>query len=197
MGQRLNLEIQNQGEVLANSYYHWSAYTGSAYYLTEQVVSFMQSNWPAIGDKKLLAIKALESTGAGMGKRDLAFAYSHQKWQGIEFKECKNRNDGILSILKSTIKDTQDWAEGNVYIDIAYPPNPEITFTVFSYWESAEFYLSEMCSSLEEENEFKSNLVKTKYKDDTFHIKELKEAVDDILSGKILEFTDGVLISEI
>ena len=30
MGQRLNVEIQVNGEAIANVYYHWSAYTGCA-----------------------------------------------------------------------------------------------------------------------------------------------------------------------
>lgn len=34
MGQSLNIEIWNNGEVLANAYYHWSAYTESAAKIT-------------------------------------------------------------------------------------------------------------------------------------------------------------------
>ena len=30
MGQRLNIEIKKDSKVLANAYYHWSAYTSSA-----------------------------------------------------------------------------------------------------------------------------------------------------------------------
>ncbi len=38
MGQRLNIEVCYDGAVLANSYCHWSAYTGSALCLFKDVL---------------------------------------------------------------------------------------------------------------------------------------------------------------
>lgn len=39
MGQRLNIEIKRRkdNKVLANSYYHWSAYTSSSLHLAEEI----------------------------------------------------------------------------------------------------------------------------------------------------------------
>ena len=38
MGQRLNIEIMSGEKVLANAYYHWSAYTASAAELTKIIL---------------------------------------------------------------------------------------------------------------------------------------------------------------
>lgn len=38
MGQRLNIEIVKNGEVLANSYYHWSGFSDCAVNLTEKII---------------------------------------------------------------------------------------------------------------------------------------------------------------
>lgn len=39
MGQRLNIEILKNGEVLANSYYHWSGFSNSAINLTIYIIN--------------------------------------------------------------------------------------------------------------------------------------------------------------
>lgn len=43
MGQRLNIEIKSKGKVVANCYYHWSAYTMSALQLTKEIISNFDS----------------------------------------------------------------------------------------------------------------------------------------------------------
>ena len=67
MGQRLNIEIRKNGELLANSYYHWSGYTSPAIELSIDAImgSFSVKN-PIKNDDKGFAIKMLESTGAGL-----------------------------------------------------------------------------------------------------------------------------------
>ena len=39
MGQRLNIEITKNGNVLANSYYHWSAYSDCALNITTKIIT--------------------------------------------------------------------------------------------------------------------------------------------------------------
>lgn len=38
MGQRLNIEMKTKGKVVANCYYHWSAYTMTALQLTKEII---------------------------------------------------------------------------------------------------------------------------------------------------------------
>ena len=39
MGQRLNIEIVKNGEVLANSYYHWSGFSNSSIDLAIRIIN--------------------------------------------------------------------------------------------------------------------------------------------------------------
>lgn len=68
MGQRLNIEIWNNGQVLANVYYHWSGYTSSALALTRKVVDGI--NKTVCDDDRLRAVWLLQNTGAGLEERE-------------------------------------------------------------------------------------------------------------------------------
>ena len=104
MGQRLNIEMKTKGKVVANCYYHWSAYTRSALQLTKEIIS----NFDSIQDNDDVkrAVKLLESTGAG---------YS-------------DRNDGLIATSEEEMKNTRYWEEGRVTIDM---DNKTFDFNVF------------------------------------------------------------------
>lgn len=131
MGQRLNIEIKDgNGITLANGYYHWSAYTGSAIELVETIIETNED----IECNSLLerAVKLLESTGAGINdfEKTRIEADSTNKFDGIDFKPCVDRNRGLISVTPEGIMDTRKWEEGRVNIDIE---NQTIDFDV--YWE--------------------------------------------------------------
>ena len=44
MGQRLNIEIWNEGKRLANAYYHWSGYSFSTLYETMKIIKARENN---------------------------------------------------------------------------------------------------------------------------------------------------------
>lgn len=133
MGQRLNLEIRKKGKPLANAYYHWSAYTGSSYALVEQACMYIQDH--ASMPAKLLAIRALEYTGAGIDKEEeteVVYMSKHKMFHDKEFKDCVDRNEGILAVSPEGMQSTRDWAEEDAYINMDDPENPTINFYV--YW---------------------------------------------------------------
>lgn len=104
MGQRLNIEIRSKGKVVANCYYHWSAYTMSALRLTKEIIN----NFDGIQDNDDVkrAVKLLESTGAG---------YS-------------DRNAGLIATSEEKMNDTRYWEEGRITIDM---DNKTFDFNVF------------------------------------------------------------------
>lgn len=104
MGQRLNIEMKSKGKVVANCYYHWSAYTMTSLQLTEEIIS----NFDSIQDNNdvKIAVKLLESTGAG---------YS-------------DRNNGLIATTEEEMNDTRYWEEGRVTIDM---DNKTFDFNVF------------------------------------------------------------------
>lgn len=118
MGQRLNIEIVNNEKRLANAYYHWSAYTGSAIALTKQVLEAYAELSETIDDPLLLAVRMLESTGAGVNPEERARISADRRFDGIGFQDCSNRNAGILSVTDDGMEETERWEEGRVTVHI-------------------------------------------------------------------------------
>ncbi len=128
MGQRLNIEIWNNGKVLANAYYHWSAYTNESANLANKALEYIKNN-PMPNDNELLyAIRILEATGAGLTDREIEYAKSFPALNDITFAECNGRNFGLLGISEKEINSTRSWSEGNVFI---YLDENRLSFNVF------------------------------------------------------------------
>ena len=83
MGQRLNIQFEDNTGVLANAYYHWSGYTSSAMLLTNQIISSDLIDDTSISNK-VKAVKLLELTGAGLTEMSLMMIF-----QVIYIKELK------------------------------------------------------------------------------------------------------------
>ena len=72
MGQRLNIEIVKNGDILANSYYHWSGFSNSAVNLAIEIIKHFEYIKKVkveqyIKNQDLLfAIRLLEETSAGV-----------------------------------------------------------------------------------------------------------------------------------
>lgn len=128
MGQRLNVEVWNNGKVLANAYYHWSAYTDSAAEIVNNAIEYIKNN-PQNDDNDLLyAIRILEATGAGLTDREIEYAKTLPSIAGQTFAECTGRNDGLIGISESEISSTRSWAEGAAFI---FLDEKRVSFDVF------------------------------------------------------------------
>lgn len=190
MGQRLNLEIRKRtktgDKVLANAYYHWSAYTYDAFNLLVQAHTFLTLNKNIIKDEKLRAIRALESTGAGLpeydnGDGDLIRIKNMAKYRSTSFNKCTGRNNGIIGCFPDSIKSTEDWAEGTatIYID-------DLSF-IFDVWSSYET----VDDILEWDEDFKEEeVIIIPYDRDDMSIAELQEVINYLLTGKTVMLND-------
>lgn len=120
MGERLNIEIKNNGKVLANSYYHWSGYTSSTLELTQIILDEIHSyiNIQKIFENNLVlyAIRLLEVTGAGLTDVEKEFAFKNIGKH--KFAKCASRNDGLISISPKGIEETEYWEEHRVEINL-------------------------------------------------------------------------------
>lgn len=155
MGQRLNIEIVSDGEVFANAYYHWSAYTGSAIGLTQIVLDayndymdehFSQNN-PF--DNQDMAIRILEATGAGANQTELARIAMSRGLCKYKVQDCADRNRGLLSITPEGIEETEQWEEGRVTINVE---SEVVEFSVY-YDEPYIEWEADRCTCEEEKQE--------------------------------------------
>lgn len=142
MGQRLNIEIVKNGEVLANSYYHWAAYSEVAIDLAIQIINKYEyikkyKIEDYIKDKDLLfAIRLLEETGAGVCDVEKTRKILNDETNNLKLEKCKGRNEGIIGITIEDIEETRAWEEERLTIDIE---TKTIDFDVIRKYTREEF----------------------------------------------------------
>lgn len=132
MGQRLNLEIHLDGEVIANAYYHWSAYTSSSLALTARILENLES--VQHDDPVIRAIRLLETTGALITEDQLAAV--NKLAPGEEFELAISRSEGLIAITPDGIEGTQRWEEGRVEIHL---DTKEVVFDVAHFYDKEEY----------------------------------------------------------
>lgn len=118
MGQRLTVDILDNGERIAIVYYHWSAYFDSTIYELELLKNDIVAAKKEGKDVLLAIIDGLEKRGGGL---DLSFRSrkaAKNKWPDRIFKLNIDRNDGIISIEEQDIKEVYAATEGTASIDI-------------------------------------------------------------------------------
>lgn len=119
MGQRLNIEITDGEKTLANSYYHWSAYSGPALCLLKEIICAYKS---AKSIRMLdIAVELLQATGAGVNEIERSRIDSDKsgKFNNIYFKDAVNRNDGLIAVTDEGIEETRYWEEGRITVNLA------------------------------------------------------------------------------
>ena len=107
MGQRLNIEIarKKDNKILANSYYHWSAYTYSSLELANEIIEYFYDivRNDKVSDE-IKAIQLLQTTGAGLLEQEYNTLNEEDK------KYCSlatNRNLGLISFTEKGIEETR------------------------------------------------------------------------------------------
>ena len=135
MGQRLEILIMKDGKELANAYYHWSAYTGSSFELARDIVLAIKNRKVRQKDELKKAIRLLEVTGAGVTQSEKEYLKVGSRFKNFRFKPCSGRNDGLIAVSADGMKETRDWQEGQVFIDIG---KQKVSFDVWSCFNGKE-----------------------------------------------------------
>lgn len=117
MGQRLVVIINSNGKDLANSYYHWDAYSLASLETIKPIVDFLNADsLKNINESD--AIKLLQISGAEVTDEELKYCEENN----IEVKrqyEKIDRNRGLIAVSKEEMTNSLDWAEGiiEIYVD--------------------------------------------------------------------------------
>lgn len=118
MGQRLTVDILENGKRIALIYYHWSAYFDSTIYELETIKNIIVAAKASGNDVLLTIIYGLENRGGGLGLDSRTRDEAKKRWPDKSFKIDINRNDGLIFIDEQDIKKTYDINEGTASIDI-------------------------------------------------------------------------------
>lgn len=151
MGQRLVVTVERSNKPLARLYFHWSAYTGDALYVTRDIVHCIYNHKDETDrDMLLRLIRFCEERGGGIdgGEDSVAWEYITAAYPNEVFKsDGISRSDGLIAIDKESMADMQKWSEGDVYIEL---DEDMIDFCVYSGYESLDEYIQERKSWDEE-----------------------------------------------
>lgn len=189
MGQRLNIEIHKNGEVLANCYYHWSAYTYSASNMAQAIVANYTNNKEKLEKftdvEKAVFLFLSIGTGAGILENEFdSFKTDHPELK----VKATDRNGGLISITEEGIEDTRNWQEGGVDIDIG---TEEVNFDVINGVDEDEldewfgdsdrvfheFPAPSLLMSFDEFNTF-ADVIKKDYSESELIVYKAKEGMD-------------------
>lgn len=147
MGQRLNVEIRRRkdNKVLANSYYHWSAYTRPSLEIAKEVLDQISELDKLNGfTDEEKAVKLLQFIGGGLVQEDYDKLDEDRKKY---FAVGTNRNNGLISMTEESMENTRQWEEGRITIDINFDKlgsfdikNGEITDNQLEHYVEFEVY---------------------------------------------------------
>jgi hypothetical protein len=142
MGQRLVITVRNNQKDICNIYYHWSAYTRSALDETKRIIDCICDK-DDVSEKDLLLrlIHFCENMGGGIpgGKDSDEWKYIHDLYPNETFKaEGISRNYGLIALSEDEMKNSQQWSEGDVIIDL---DEDIVNFGIFCDYENLEEYI--------------------------------------------------------
>ena len=154
MGQRLVVTVERSEKPLAKLYFHWSAYTGDALYVTRDIVHCIYNHKDETDKEMLLRlIRFCEERGGCIdgGTDHQEAKYIMQLYPNEKFKEDGSRSDGLIALSKEGMTEMQRWSEGDVYINL---DRDLIDFCVYSGYESLSEYIEERKSWDDDFEEF-------------------------------------------
>lgn len=134
MGQRLNIEIHDNGKLLANAYYHWDAYTETALEHAKTILDNVQN----MKDHSVLsAVRLLETTGARLTSEEIDYM---KLYSDEDFVEAVSRNDGLIGVSPNGMQNTRYWEEGRVVFDIGTQTVDFMVYCSVDFGEYEEIY---------------------------------------------------------
>lgn len=138
MGQRLIMSIhKDRGEEpIINVYYHWSAYSRSAYCEAQDFINAYDSI-KKTGVLETDIIMALENIGARVKIEDRQYVHEQLGFEPLE--DSLDRNKGLIALSEEQRLTNLDYAEGEIHI---YMNDKDIDNLCF--WEENEIEFYEM-----------------------------------------------------
>ncbi|MGL4951105.1 MAG: hypothetical protein ACRC4M_04760 [Mycoplasma sp.] len=168
MGQRLTIQIKENGNDLILGYYHWGAFTRTAYYFSNKLIESILKNkdWE---DKQNTLIKCFQRSHAGLENEDI------------------EEGHGIIIIDKEEIKKKKEIEEYSIIIDLNFDNilESEFNFDVFDRFDKEEY-------NDEDFLEYKEIVNEGKLKDWKVIMEKL---LNDLENGKVLK--DGEVVKEV
>ena len=179
MGQRLVVTIERKEQSLAKLYFHWSAYTGDALYVTRDIIHCIYNHKDETDREMLLRlIRFCEDRGGGIdgGEGSEAWKYIMTTYPGEKFKsEEISRSDGLIAIDEDSMEEMQGYSEGDVYINL---DEDMVNFGVYAGYEELDEYLEIMGEDEDLEGLTEKDIPYIDYELGCFDVNDIDAIVD-------------------
>ncbi len=179
MGQRLVVTIERKEQPLAKLYFHWSAYTGDALYVTRDIIHCIYNHKDETDREMLLRlIRFCEKRGGGIdgGEGSEAWRYIVATYPGEKFKSVGiSRSDGLIAIDEDSMEEMQGYSEGDVYINL---DEDMVNFGVYAGYEELDEYLEIMGEDEDLEGLTEKDLPYVDYELGYFDVNDIDAIVD-------------------
>lgn len=125
MGQRLVLRICDNGEEIANAYFHWSGYTSSAARITSNFIEAWDELCGRNRSNVVNAVMALHALGSGFNSEELDDICKDTDLKSELTQArcmdmlCINRNEGLTAVTEHGMAESMQWAEETVAVDVS------------------------------------------------------------------------------
>lgn len=184
MGQRLVVTIERNEKPIAKLYYHWSAYTGDALYVTRDIIHCIYNHKDETDREMLLRlIRFCENRGGGIdgGDDGEAWKYISATYPGEKFKsDGISRSNGLIALDEDTMDNMQRCSEGDVYINL---DEDQVDFCVYCGYETLREYVEERKSWDDDFEEFTiDELPRVSYELGYFDVNDVDALIADFES---------------
>ena len=188
MGQRLVIDVKKNNKRICNIYFHWGAYSLSAFYILRDIITLsrIQESHDAFdrlwfgGERNIDTIIGLisvcEFLGGGIDWEDAQFAQETYPWYEFKTKNI-SRNKGLVAITENTMQNNDNAAEGTACIDLDHKTIDNGCFFVETKDELLEW--AEECDDTETIENIKKNKVPNlKYMTGNIPFDKLDETIE-------------------
>lgn len=126
MGNRLNVELMNGDKVLCGCCWHERAFTDEALDVVECIVKTYDDIFNSSRVDLYIAIKIFELMGGGIigierqRIKDQCALFNEKMGGDAYIRPARSVYDGIISITEESIRETRQWEQARVKVDLAH-----------------------------------------------------------------------------
>lgn len=121
LGERLNLALNLEGQVVANVYFHWSATTYEGLCMAIDIVKSLQKGVPTLAHDHLLLADFALTIDSDAGYSEESLQYMKALYPQQIFRKPESRTYGVIGITATDKEKNEAFADATITISMNKP----------------------------------------------------------------------------
>ena len=118
LGERLNLALNFEGQVIANVYFHWSATTFEGLCMAIDIVKSLQNGVPTLSHNSLLLADFGLTMNSDAGYNEESLQYMNEHYPQQIFRKPESRTYGLIGITAADKEKNEAFADATITISM-------------------------------------------------------------------------------